>query len=238
VLLYGPPGCGKTILAKATASESGANLIIVRGPEILSKWVGESEKGIREIFRKAKASVPCIIIFDEIDSIAKPRSYSAEDSGVGERVLSQLLTEIDSTHSTTEVFVIGATNRPDLIDVSLLRPGRLDLLVYVPPPDDEGRLEILKILTSKMPLSKGVNLEQIAINLKGHSGADLDSLCREAAIISLERDSENTTVTKLDFEVAIKKVRPSLSTEIIQGYESFYKQLKGGNIKLSDRLYK
>src|SRR2546426_6764618 len=147
-LLYGPPGTGKTLLAKALATESNANIIIVRGPEVLSKWVGESEKAIREIFRKAKASSPCVVVFDELDSLARPRGE--DDVSANERVLSQILTEMDDSGSS-DVIIIGITNRPDLIDTSLLRPGRLDLILYIGPPDDKARLETMQILTSCMP---------------------------------------------------------------------------------------
>ncbi|MEM2872926.1 MAG: CDC48 family AAA ATPase [Nitrososphaerales archaeon] len=237
-LLYGPPGCGKTLLAMAIASESGANYITVRGPEILSKWVGESEKAIRDIFRKAKGSAPCVVFFDEIDSIAKPRSFSSEDSGVGERVLSQLLTDMDSSSSINDIFVIGATNRPDLIDISLLRPGRMDLLIYVPPPDERARLEILRILTSKMPLADDVKPEDIASMTKGFSGADIDALCREAAIIAMERGLENPKVRKVDFEEAIKKVRPSITPEVEKWYESIHEQLKSCSIRADKSFYR
>jgi len=235
LLMYGPPGCGKTLLAKAMASESGANFITVRGPEILSKWVGESEKAIREIFRKAKTSAPCIIFFDEIDSIAKPRAYAGEDSGVGERVLSQMLTEMDGSKNVGEVFVVGATNRPDLVDMSLLRPGRLDLLTYIPPPDDKERLDILRILTSGMPLADDVLLEGIASITKGFSGADLDALCREAAILAMDRPSEARKVSRSDFDEAMKKVRPSITPEVDSWYESIHKQLKSRSFS-SDRV--
>jgi transitional endoplasmic reticulum ATPase len=233
-LLYGPPGCGKTLLAMAIASESGANYITVKGPEILSKWVGESEKAIREIFRKAKASAPCVIFFDEIDSIAKPRSLSSEDSD--ERVLSQLLTDMDSSFNVNNIFVIGATNRPDLIDMSLLRPGRLDLLIYVPPPDEKTRMDILRIQTSKMPLADDVKLEDIASMTKGFSGADIDALCREAAIMAMERGSNNPKVTKADFDEAMKKVRPSITPEVEEWYESIHKQLKSRSMR-ADRFF-
>ncbi|MCP8307265.1 MAG: CDC48 family AAA ATPase [archaeon] len=236
-LIYGPPGCGKTLLAMAIASESGANYITVKGPEILSKWVGESEKAIREIFRKAKASAPCVIFFDEIDSIAKPRSYSSEDSGVGERVLSQLLTEMDSSLNISDIFVMGATNRPDLIDMSLLRPGRLDLLIYVPPPDERARLDILHISTSKMPLADDVKLEDIASMTKGFSGADIDALCREAAIIAMERGLDNPKVRKADFDEAIKKVRPSITPEVEEWYGSICKQLKSRSLNIEKSFY-
>ena len=165
-LLYGPPGCGKTMLARAVSTESGGNMILVRGPEILSKWVGESEKALREIFRKAKTSSPCVIIFDELDSLA--RLKSGEESGVGETILSQLLTEMEEG-SSSRVVVIGITNRPDMIDNAMLRSGRLDLRIFVPPPDEKGRLSIIEVLTENMPLSSDVNLKEIAVATQNYS---------------------------------------------------------------------
>ena len=237
LLLYGPPGCGKTLLANAIASESGANFINIRGPEILSKWVGESEKAVRNIFRKAKSSAPCLIFFDEIDSLAKTRSSFDGDYGSGERVLSQLLTDMDSSRISGEVFVIGATNRPDLIDMSLLRPGRLDLLIYVPPPDEKARLAILGLLTSKMPLAADVHLEEIASMTKSFCGADIEALCREAAISSIQRNTKNSEVVKVDFEEAIKKVRPSITSEIESWYKSIHKQLRSYSLKIDKSIY-
>ncbi len=227
VLLYGPPGCGKSILAKAVAKESGANFVTVRGPEILSKWVGESEKALREIFRKARASAPCIVFLDEVDSIAKSRGFYAEDGGSSERVLSQLLTELDSSHSSSEVFVISATNRPDLLDTSLLRAGRLDLLVYVPPPDEKERLEILRIATSQMPISDDVSIDEIAVLTKAYSGADLNAVCREAAIQAMKTGETIGSVCRADFQEALAKVRPSLTPEAVNWYESIDKRIRG-----------
>ena len=227
ILLYGPPGCGKTLVAKALASESGANFISVRGPEILSKWVGESEKAIREIFRKAKASSPCIVFFDEIDSLARPRLFESEDFGVGERVLSQLLTEIDGCQGIGNVFVLGATNRPDLLDPSLLRPGRLDLLLYVPPPDEKGRLEILRIMTKEMPLGDDVSLESIARRTQGYSGADLGSLVREAGISAFKKGLDEPLVNNEDFELALRKVKPSITKDVESWYSALHEKLSG-----------
>lgn len=225
VMLYGPPGCGKTILAKAIATESGVNFITVRGPEVLSKWVGESEQAIREIFRKAKSSTPCIIFFDEIDSIARSRSSSQEESDVSERVLSQLLTEMDSAHGIGELFVIGATNRPDLIDISLQRPGRFDLTLYVPPPDESSRLAILGILTKTMPLSSDVSLDKIAVMATGYSGADLESVCRQAAILSLRRKKDKPKVTMGDFTQSLSTISPSITKEVNEWYKTLNKKL-------------
>lgn len=225
VLMYGPPGCGKTLLARAVATESGANFITVRGPEVLSKWVGESEKAIREIFRKAKSSSPCIIFFDEIDSIGVARSLGAEDAGGGERVLSQLLTEIDSIYSIGDIFVVAATNRPDLLDPSLIRPGRIDLPVYVQPPDEQSREDILQVTSRNMPLDKSVSLKDIASRAEGYSGADLQSLCREAAISAMNRSIENISVTKEDFDAAFKGVKPSITPEAVSWYESIYERM-------------
>jgi len=219
VLLYGPSGCGKTMLAHALAYESGANLITIRGPEILSKWVGESEKAIRDIFRKAKLSSPCIIFFDEVDSIARARSY-LDEYYTSEKILSQLLTEMDSVRNTFSVFVVAATNRPDLIDPALLRPGRLDLLVYVPPPDEASRLEVLRILTAKMPLAEDVKLEEIAKQTQGYSGADLQALVREAGLHALQVGGDSTVVRLVDFQHALSKVRPSITKEVESWYNS------------------
>lgn len=219
VLLYGPSGCGKTMLAHALAYESGANLITIRGPEVLSKWVGESEKAIRDIFRKAKLSSPCILFFDEVDSIARSRS-SLDEYYASEKILSQLLTEMDNVRNTFGVFVVAATNRPDLIDPSLIRPGRLDLLVYVPPPDEASRLEVLRILTAKMPLAEDVKLEEIAKQTQGYSGADLQALVREAGLHALRKGDESTVVRLIDFQHALNKVRPSITKEVESWYNS------------------
>ncbi|MEM1994712.1 MAG: CDC48 family AAA ATPase [Nitrososphaerales archaeon] len=224
VLLYGPSGCGKTMLAHALACESGANLIKVHGPEILSKWVGESEKAIRDIFRKAKFSSPCILFFDEIDSIARSRS-SLDEYQASEKILSQLLTEIDNIKNTSGTFVVAATNRPDLIDPALLRPGRLDLLVYVPPPDEAGRLEVLRILTSRMPLSQDVKLEDLAKQTQGYSGADLQALVREAGLSALRAFGDSPVVKLADFQSALNRVRPSITKDVESWYNLWSQQL-------------
>ena len=218
-LLYGPPGCGKTMLARAVSTESGGNMILVRGPEILSKWVGESEKALREIFRKAKTSSPCVIIFDELDSLA--RLKSGEESGVGETILSQLLTEMEEG-SSSRVVVIGITNRPDMIDNAMLRSGRLDLRIFVPPPDEKGRLSIIEVLTENMPLSPDVNLKEIAVATQNYSGADLTALCREAAIEAMQNSSNK--ITSKNFALGMKRVKPSISKEV----ETWYEKMKDG----------
>src|ERR671911_139568 len=180
ILLYGPPGTGKTLIAKAAANESEANFISIKGPELLSKWVGESEKGVREVFRKARQAAPCIIFFDEVDAIAPRRGGDFGDTHVTERLISQLLTELDGLEILTNVIVIGATNRPDIVDPALLRPGRFDRLLYVPPPDKDSRLQIIKIHIKKKPLAENVNIDQLASLTGGYTGADIASLSSAA----------------------------------------------------------
>jgi transitional endoplasmic reticulum ATPase len=232
-LLYGPPGTGKSLLAKALATESNANIIVVRGPEVLSKWVGESEKAIREIFRKAKASSPCIVVFDELDSLARPRAH--EDDILGnERVLSQILTEMDDAGSAG-VIVVGITNRPDLIDTSLLRPGRLDQIVYIGPPDEKARLEILRITSESMPLAADIDLESIAQSTKNFSGADLVALCREAGVLALQRRSD--VISSANFANAIRLVRPSITKDVEEWYESMKKNITYAMPKPIDRIF-
>jgi transitional endoplasmic reticulum ATPase len=225
VLLYGPPGCGKTLLAKAVATESEANFIAVKGPEVLSKWVGESERAIREIFRKARQAAPCVIFFDEIDSIAPRRGYRY-DSGVTDRIVNQLLTEMDGLEKLEGVVVIGATNRPDILDPALLRPGRFDRLVYVPPPDRAARLEILKVHTRRMPLAEDVDLERIADATEGYTGADLAALCREAAILALREAGKPTKVQMKHFLKAMEVVKPSVTKEDLQRYMRMAEEFK------------
>ncbi len=231
-LLYGPPGCGKTLLARALATESGANMILVRGPEILSKWVGESEKAIREIFRKAKASSPCVVIFDELDSLA--RYKSGEMNGVGETILSQLLTEMEEGISS-RVVVVGITNRPDLLDNSMLRTGRLDLMLFVQHPDEKGRLEIIKILTEQMPLAADIKLQEIAVATQNYSGADLAALCREAAVHAMQNNSAK--ITSADFAAGLKKVKPSITKEVEQWYSNMKESISNVVPKTIDKTF-
>ncbi|RLF13735.1 MAG: AAA family ATPase, partial [Thermoprotei archaeon] len=226
VLLYGPPGCGKTLFARAVATESEANFISVKGPEIFSKWVGESERAIREIFRKARMAAPCIIYFDELDSIAPVRGYGVGDSMVTERVITQLLTELDGIERLDNVIVIGATNRPDMLDPALLRPGRLDRLVYVPPPDYHARLEIFKIHTRNMPLAEDVNLEELAKMTEGYAGSDIESLCREAAMMALREDINANKVYRGHFIEALKKVPSTITEAMLNQYRNWAQQAK------------
>ncbi|MBS3923483.1 MAG: CDC48 family AAA ATPase [Nitrosarchaeum sp.] len=230
-LIYGPPGCGKTLIARALATETGANMILVKGPEILSKWIGESEKAVREIFRKAKTSSPCVVIFDELDSLARIKSG---EGGVGETVLSQLLTEIEEGTSS-RVAVIGITNRPDVLDNSLLRTGRLDIVLYVPPPDDKGRLEIIKILTKKMPLASDVKLEEIAVATQNYTGADLAALCRESAVQAMR--SNNAKITNSDFAKGMKQIKPSITKEVDQWYKTVRESISNVVPKVGDKSF-
>jgi transitional endoplasmic reticulum ATPase len=223
-LLFGPPGCGKTLLAKAAAAESGVNFLSIRGPEVISKWVGESEKAIREIFRKARSAAPALIFIDELDSIARRREYDAHDSNVPERVVSQLLTEMDELAAVENVALICATNRPDILDPALLRPGRIDRMIYVPPPNANERLEILTIFTRNVPLGEDVDLKRIAIEADGYIGADLENLCREAAIFAIREKSVRVRFTH--FEQAMKKIHPTVTPEIVRRYEAFVDSLR------------
>ncbi|MCD6530729.1 CDC48 family AAA ATPase [Candidatus Bathyarchaeota archaeon] len=222
ILLYGPPGCGKTLLAKAVATESDANFISVRGPEVFSKWVGESERAIREVFRKARMAAPSIIFIDEIDSLAPRRGLSGGDSAVSERVISQLLTEMDGLVTLEDVIVMAATNKPHLLDSALLRPGRFDYLVYVPKPDLKARMEILKVYAEKMALDPSVDVEELSRRTEGFSGADLEALCREAGLNAIRNDRD--IVVKEDFEEALKSVKPSITPEMEDQYKLFQEE--------------
>jgi len=226
ILLFGPPGCGKTLLAKAVATESAANFITIKGPEIFSKWVGESEKAIREVFRKARMAAPAVIFFDEIDSLLPRRGAGFSDSGVSERVISQLLTEMDGIVTLEDIVVIAATNRPDIVDPAVLRPGRFDRLIYVPEPDEKSRAEIFKLYTKDMPLAKDVETASLATLAKNYSGADISALCREAAMYALRKDVNAKEVTLSDFEEAKKRTGPSVTPDMEKWYKSFMQQAR------------
>jgi transitional endoplasmic reticulum ATPase len=221
ILLYGPPGCGKTLLARAVATESEANFIAVKGPEIFSKWVGESEKAIREVFRKARTAAPAIIFFDELDSIIPRRGAGYSDSGATERVISQLLTEMDGIESLQNVVVIAATNRPDILDPAVMRPGRFDRLIDVPAPDSKALMQIFKIHARDMPLSKDVDLQEIAVKARGYSGADVEALCREAAMNALRDSIDAKEVTRKDFDEAMETIKPSINEKMEEYYSQF-----------------
>lgn len=249
VLFYGPPGTGKTLLAKAIANECNANFISIKGPELLTMWFGESEANVRDVFDKARAAAPCVMFFDELDSIAKARGGSMGDAGgAGDRVLNQLLTEMDGMSTKKNVFIIGATNRPDQIDPALLRPGRLDQLIYIPLPDEISRLAILKANLKKSPIAENVDLAYLSKMTHGFSGADLTEICQRAAKLAIresieadirrlrerqeaegddhkmEEDEEDDPVpeiTKEHFEEAMKYARRSVSDQDIRRYEMF-----------------
>jgi len=225
ILLYGPPGTGKTLLAKAVANESEANFISVKGPEVLSKWVGESEKAVREIFQRAREAAPCIIFFDELDAIA-PRRGLHTDAGVTDRIVNQLLTEMDGIQILKDVVVIGATNRPDILDPALLRPGRFDRVIYVPPPDVEGRYQIFQIHTREMPLADDVDLRKLAEMTEGYTGADIEAVCREAAMNAARENIKIDKVYMRHFLAALEKVKPSIAPDQKREYEKILSEFK------------
>jgi transitional endoplasmic reticulum ATPase len=235
ILLYGPPGTGKTLIAQAAANETNANFICIRGPQLLSKWVGESEKAIREIFRKARQVSPSIIFFDELDSIAPMRGME-EGHRTTERVVNQLLAELDGLETLKDVVVIAATNRPDIIDPALLRSGRFDRLLLIGAPDKDGRLEILKIHASKIPNGDDVSLEELAELTEGYVGSDLDALCREAVMQALRTNADATEVEMLHYREALKNVRPSLEENMVTYYERIQERFKGG-VKVEPSSY-
>jgi transitional endoplasmic reticulum ATPase len=235
VLLYGPPGTGKTLLAKAVANEADSNFISVKGPELLNKYVGESEKGVREVFSKARENAPTVVFFDEIDAIATERGQNTGDSGVSERVVSQLLTELDGLEALEDVVVVATTNRPDLIDSALLRPGRLDRHVHVPVPDEDARRAIFEVHTREKPIAEGVDLDELAARTDGYVGADIEAVCREASMNAsrefitemedatdadeMERSLGNVRITQTHFEAALDEVNPSVTAETREQYE-------------------
>ncbi|MBT3397668.1 CDC48 family AAA ATPase [archaeon] len=237
ILLYGPPGTGKTLLAKAVANESEANFILVKGPELLSMWVGKSEEGVRKIFERARQVSPCIVFFDEIDSLAGKRGQGfGGGAKVTENVLNQLLSEMDGIEDLSNVIVIGATNRPDMLDSALMRPGRFDRIVYVGVPGKEGREMILKIHTKNMPIDKSVNLKKLAEETEGYTGADLESLTREAAMLALREDLNTKNVTKKDFDKAMEKVVASVSKADVERYKQVEQQyLRSAKAALAEK---
>lgn len=253
VLLYGPPGCGKTLVAKAIANQSGANFISIKGPELLNKFVGESERSVRMVFARGRASAPCVLFFDELDALA-PRRGSDRANPSSERVVNQLLTEMDGVESREQVYVIGATNRPDMIDPAMLRPGRLDKLLYVPLPNPSQRVSILETIGRKYPVDNDISLESVGLDhrMNGFSGADCASLMREASLTALKSVYESTskedldefersaeallasastlpTITQAHFERALSKIRPSVSLEDRENYEALHKEINGAS---------
>jgi transitional endoplasmic reticulum ATPase len=220
VLLYGPPGCGKTFLVKAIAGTGKANVLSVKGAELLSKWVGDSERAVRELFRRARDAAPTLVFLDEVDALAPVRGQ-ASDGGTTDRVVAALLTELDGVESLRNVVVIGATNRPDLVDPALLRPGRLERLVYVPPPDATARAEILKAGTRTVPLAEDVDLAGLASTLDGFSAADCAALIRESALAAMRESLDAATVTAAHVETARKRVRPSLDADQVAWLASY-----------------
>lgn len=223
ILLYGPPGTGKTLLAKAIATESESNFISVKGPQLLSMWVGESEKGVRKVFEKARQTAPTVIFFDEFDAIA-PRRSSSQDSHVTERVVNQLLTEIDGIQNLHNVVIIGATNRPDIIDTALLRPGRFDRIILTPAPDKETRIEVFRVHLKNIPLDSDVSVDELADQTHGYAGADIEAVCREAAMLALRENIEAVVVSKEHFNKALKKVPPSITADIEKSYLALQRQ--------------
>jgi len=263
VLFYGPPGCGKTLLAKAIANECQSNFISIKGPELLTMWFGESEANVRDIFDKARSASPCVLFFDELDAIAKSRGSSLGDAGgAADRVINQILTEMDGMGAKKNVFIIGATNRPDIIDPAILRPGRLDQLIYIPLPDQGSRTNILKAALKNSPLAKDVDLEYIAKRTPGFSGADLTEICQRAVKLaireSIEKEIEQSKTKKMEtdapeeeaedpvpeirrdhFAEAYKFARRSVSDNDIRKYEMFSQNLQqsrgiGTDLKFPD----
>lgn len=224
ILLYGPPGCSKTMIAKALANESGLNFLAVKGPELMSKYVGESERAVREIFRKARAVAPSILFFDEIDALAVERGSSAGGGNVGDRVLAQLLTEMDGIEQLHNVTILAATNRPDMIDKALMRPGRIDRIIYVPLPDSATRAEIFKLQFRSMPTSDDISLDHLVTKTQKYSGAEIIALCREAALLALQEDLQAKIVTEKHFEQSFEIVTPRIPQKLMDFYSNYQQQ--------------
>ena len=225
ILMYGMPGTGKTLLAKAVANEANANFISIKGPEVFSKYVGESEEAVREIFKKARQVAPCILFIDEIDAIAPRRGGRSSDSGVGDRVVNQLLTELDGIESLEGVTVIAATNRPDMIDPAIMRPGRVDRNVEVEIPDEEGRRKIFEVHTRDMPVSDDVDLDELSSMTEGFVGSDIESVCREAGMNALRSDIDTEEATMDDFREAIEDVRPTATKDNLEQYRAMTQKM-------------
>ncbi len=219
LLLFGPPGCGKTYVMKALANEASASFFAVQGPELLSKWVGESERAVRDLFRRAEAAAPSIVLFDEIDSIAPPRGRDAD--GSTDRVVGQLLALLDGLDQMGEVWVVGATNRPDMVDPALIRPGRLEKKIYVGPPDEAGRLAVLEAITRNLPLSEDVDLSEIAARTEGFSCADLEAVIRKAMIASVQRRPDDPLLDWTAIAGALQTTQPSITPEVLRSYSRF-----------------
>lgn len=249
ILLYGPPGTGKTLLCRAFAGEADASIYIIKGPEILDKFVGEPERKVRELFTEARNNMPSIIVFDEIDAVVPDRGMYSGGSGVRETIVNQILTELDGFEGLKGVIVIGTTNRPDILDRAIIRPGRFDKVIYVPEPDFDARVEILKIHTKKIPLNSDVNVEDLAKNLNGYTGADIEAICREAAMnvvrekmqLLLQKESLTTDdkdekemnkedcailkkVNLSDIQSAVDKIKPTMTSRTKEMYEQIHKQ--------------
>ena len=235
ILLYGPPGTGKTLLAKAVAKESEANFILINGPSLLSKWVGDSEKAMREVFRKARQTSPTILFFDEIDALV-PRRGAGGDSGgrVNDKMVNQMLTEMDGLEALNDVVVIAATNRPDIVDPALLRQGRFDRIIYIPIPDESARKNIFEIYLKEMPVTKGIDAQKLATLTEGYVGADIEGVCREAAMIALREDIKVKEVKMEHFMKALEVVHASVDKDVETAYkelENYFSSARAKQIK-------
>ncbi|XP_067250927.1 ATPase family gene 2 protein homolog A isoform X1 [Chanodichthys erythropterus] len=230
VLLYGPPGCSKTMIAKALANESQLNFLSIKGPELLSKYVGESERAVREVFRKARTVAPSIVFFDEIDALAVARGSSPHAGGVGDRVLAQLLTEMDGIEQLKDVTVLAATNRPDMIDKALMRPGRLDRVIFVPLPDADTRRAIFTLQFRNIPVHPSVHLEDLVTRTERYSGAEITAVCREAALQALQENITADHVTAGHFHAALDAVRPRIPQSLLQSYVNYQREHGGSRV--------